>query len=87
MPNYGWTGPGQTREISHERAHAPKLEAPTSPDVSDGVSATVLFECSVPECKRRFRKRMIVARHFNASHGDLREDEDTWRDYVKEVTE
>lgn len=89
MPNYGWKGPGQTRELSHERASVPEVQAPAGPEVEGAPDdeRQRLLRCTVPECGRKFRKAMILANHFNASHSDIKEDSDTWREYREEVWE
>lgn len=86
-PLYGWEGPGKTREMDLPRATTPDLEAPTSPDGGVASPSVQLFRCTVPECGRKFKKAMIVARHFSASHSDLGEDGKTWREFVEEVWE
>lgn len=74
------------RELTHERAAPPQITEPSAPSV--GVpTRTELFECTAPGCGQRFRKVMILARHFNTNHENLRADKDTWRQYSKEVTE
>ncbi len=80
----GWQGPGQVREMGLERAHAPELTAPAQTPTKEPMK---LFGCKV--CERKFRKAMIMARHFNTSHADLKKDAETWREFVQEyeVTE
>lgn len=85
MSHYGWAGPGELRPLTLDRANAPEVEEPESPDMPAGEhEKTLLHVCTVEDCGRRFKKRMILARHFNASHEDLREDSDTWREYADE---
>lgn len=86
MPNYAWSGPGQLRELSLDRSEAPEITEPLSPRVIGIEQTERLHKCLVSGCGRKFRKAMIAARHFNASHSDLREDKGSWREYVEEVT-
>lgn len=83
MPHYGWVGPGKTRELELSRAQAPTVAEPT--DVAVQAPKKSLHRCTVEGCGKKFKKRMIVARHFNANHEDLREDKDSWREFVEEV--
>ena len=82
MPLYGWSGPGKIREMDLSRAVTPELLEPSAPTLV--APATVqLFKCTV--CSRKFKKAMIVARHFNSAHEDLKEEKDSWRLHVEEV--
>mgnify|MGYP006294727151 CR=1 FL=1 len=84
---YGHSGPGQLRSLSENPEDLEPAE-PTSPDLSTG-GQDPLYQCTAPEdgeeCGRQFKKKMLVARHFNATHGALKEDADSWRDYYEEV--
>lgn len=84
MTLYGWSGPGQMRVLSQERAQAPVIEDITTP-VVDEVVVEKLHLCTVSGCGKKFKLRAILARHFNANHSDLRKDKDTWRDYTDEI--
>ncbi len=79
MPVYGWAGPGETRRLDLDRATTPEVTEPT--EVAKTV--TKLQQCVL--CNKKFKKAMIMARHFNKSHEDLREDKDSWREYTKEI--
>ncbi len=83
-----WKAPGHLETASHERASAPKVTEPTSPD-SDSTNGKVqvLHICTVDGCGKRFKLPMIVARHFNANHEDIREDKDSWRRYHELIQE
>lgn len=90
-PRYHWLGPGEMKRVDLDRAQAPEITEPSQPDPADvPQSDKVLFQCIVPGpdglCGRKFPNRAIMARHFNASHTDLREDSDSWREFVEEVT-
>ena len=85
MPLYGWSGPGQMREMELVRTKPPKLSEP-QPSQTD-FQDSQFFLCGVPECGKKFRKAMIMARHFNTSHSSLFENSETWRKYVSEVRE
>lgn len=80
----GWAGPGNMRVLSQTRAEAPTIQDITAP-VTDEVVATKLHVCTVVGCGKKFKLAMIVARHFNANHGDLRKDKDSWREFTEEV--
>jgi hypothetical protein len=79
MPIYGWAGPGETRRLDLDRATTPEVTEPTAP----APQRDPLHECQL--CMKKFKKAMIMARHFNKTHEDLREDKDSWREYTKEI--
>jgi hypothetical protein len=81
MPLYGWSGPGKMREMDLARTKAPEIVMPTT--VSLVKEPVKVFKCT--ECGKKFKKAMIVARHFNSAHSELKEDKDSWRLYVEEV--
>lgn len=83
MANHKWMGPGRVEEIGLARVDAPEISEPSSARNSDDTKRR--HKCLVPDCGRKFTKAMIAARHFNSSHTGLREDKDSWRNYVEEV--
>lgn len=85
-PLYAWDGPGQTRELSLSRAEPPKITRPASP-TEGSADIDMLWECTVDDCGKRFKKAMIGARHFNSSHSDLKIEKESWRKWVKRVIE
>ena len=86
MGLYHWNGPGKIEQIDLPRAIPPVVVAPTGPDIPGAVDEKIkLFICTV--CDRKFRKAMIVARHFNSSHSDMKKDAETWRGHMKDVFE
>lgn len=87
MPHYGWAGPGELRQLDLPRAKTPEVERPQSPSDPIEGEKTKLHVCTVDGCGKKFKKAMLVARHFNSSHGELREDKDTWREWREEVWE
>ncbi len=84
-PLYLWKEPGKLEEASLARVTPPILVAPGSPDDSPVVNPQkiALHQCTI--CHKKFKKPMIIARHFNSAHSDLKEDSDTWREYSEEV--
>lgn len=88
MPHFGWAGPGELRRIDADRVNPPEVTTPQGVAVEGtGDEPERWHQCVAPGCGRKFRKRMILARHFNATHEDLREDGDSWREYAREVWE
>lgn len=87
MPVYGWSGPGEMREITLDRAKPPEVTEPTSSTLPGGPERTRFYKCGVPNCGQKFKKAMILARHFNTNHEDLFEDKDSWRAHSVEVWE
>ena len=89
MANYQWDGPGKMREVGLIRAEAPEITEPSAPGGAE--AGRRLHRCTVKGCNRKFTKAMIAARHFNASHGDLREvgevGKDAWREWIETVSE
>ena len=83
MALYGWSGPGKLRELGYNRASAPEA---VEPEVTKSDQMKVHI-CTVNECNRRFKHPMMIARHFNANHDDLKEDKDSWRDHCTEIWE
>lgn len=84
MAEFSWKGPGKMEEKTLDRARAPELSAPSSPSVVDP-NKTKLYACGVPGCVAKFKKPMILARHFNTNHEDLKTDKDSWREFLQEV--
>ena len=85
MPLYLWKGPGEMEEVDLARARVPDLVSPTSPTDSPEVNPVErTFHCTVDGCSKHFKKAMIMARHFNSAHSGLKENKDTWREYVDE---
>jgi len=66
------------------RARAPEITAPTAAKAADDPTDHAVFQCMV--CERKFKKAMIAARHFNSAHHDLKDEKDSWRLHVEEVT-
>lgn len=87
MAHYHWRGAGQTEEVSQSRSKAPEITELTNPSPPVEQELTRLYVCGVEGCEKKFKKPMIIARHFNSNHADLREDKDTWRDYYEEIWE
>lgn len=84
-PRYGWAGPGELRRMDEPEYEEKEVSEPDSPNAA-GDAAEIRYECQVEDCGRRFKVPMLIARHFNASHDELREDEDSWREYAEEVS-
>lgn len=82
MARWRWKGPGNMKRVGIERASKPEVTEPS--DVGQA-SSTSFVKCTVEDCGRKFKKNMIMARHFNSSHEDLREDKDSWREWAQEV--
>lgn len=88
MGHYHWAGPGQMEEVGLTRAVVPEITEPASPDaIGEVVEKMKLHVCTVEGCGKRFKRPMIIARHFNSNHEDLREDKDSWRKHSREVWE
>ena len=85
MPHYGWQGPGETRELTLTRVKAPTITEPASSRAEGTEEKTRFFRCTAPGCGRKFKKAMILARHFNTTHDDLMADKDSWRTYSEVV--
>lgn len=84
MAHYGWAGPGKMQELEFDRVKPPELVEPTSVAMPGEATETV-WCCTL--CDKKFRKSMILARHFNTNHTDHKTDKDSWREYAKEGTE
>lgn len=88
MPHLLWKGPGDLQEAGLDRATKPKITEPSSPnDSPDETKLQKFFYCTVQDCNKKFTKAMLVARHFNSTHSDLREDKDSWREFSLEAFE
>lgn len=90
MPHYLWKGPGNIEETELARARPVRVDHPIKPELEGPAASeegTRLFECTVEGCGKKFKKAMLVARHFNGSHDELREDKDSWREFSEEVWE
>lgn len=85
-PLYGWQ-PGGMRELDLARTKTPEVSEPTSVDAAGGSGKAKLFKCGVDECGAKFKKAMILARHFNTNHEVLKVDKDSWRQYLQEIWE
>lgn len=83
MADWAWDGPGKLRELSHTRASAPEA---VEPEVTQS-DQTKIYVCTVEDCNRRFKHPMMIARHFNANHDDIKEDKESWREHNKEIWE
>jgi len=86
-PLYGWSGPGEIREISLQRTRRPEITRPNQVESDVDQATEKRITCTVDGCGRIFKKNMIMARHFNSAHEDLREDKDSWRQWSKEKWE
>lgn len=86
MPLYGWVSAGKLRELSHDRANTPEITEPSDPGVSEA-ELMKFYQCSVDSCGKRFRVPMLIARHFNSSHEELKKDKDSWRAFSREIWE
>ena len=83
MALYLWQEPGKMIEASHFRGSVPEI---TEPAGVDSDSELVKFhKCTV--CNKLFKAPMIVARHFNTNHDDMRKDKDSWRAHSEEIWE
>lgn len=87
MPRFLHKGPGRMERVDAPRADTPEVTEPANPGTE--TQPETRYRCVVPvdgdTCGREFKKAMIAARHFNASHEEHREDSDSWRDHVEEV--
>lgn len=90
MPHYEHKGPGQMvhKEVQPEDQ---EVSEPQGADLA-GAEGT-FFLCTAPSveddeesCNRLFKKKMLMARHFNSTHEALKEDKDSWRDYCEEAS-
>jgi hypothetical protein len=77
---YLWKGPGRMEEAELNRSQPPKLTTPAGVTQAPHEESWV---CVVEGCKKRFRKAMLAAKHFNQTHTDLFEDKESWRTYVE----
>lgn len=82
MSLHGWVGPGKLRELGLDRAAPPEVVEPVSVVEAE---ETKIYICAVGDCGRKFKHPMMIARHFNSSHDELKEDKDSWREYVEET--
>lgn len=87
MAEYLWKGPGEIEQKTLTRASTPDIQQPISPEPSLPKKKERRIRCTVDGCGRKFKKAMILARHFNSAHEDLREDKDTWRSFSEEIFE
>lgn len=75
------------RQLDVERSGAPDIDEPSSPDSPEAEEKQKLLVCTVCDDERRFRMAAIFARHFNASHPDLKKDAESWREHYEEIYE
>lgn len=86
-PLLHWKGPGKMERQDLARTKRPEIKAPQRPAVDTGEEPERRFVCTVDGCGKKFKKAMIMARHFNSTHEAEYEDKDSWREHHKEVWE
>lgn len=86
-PLYDWIGPGETKQRDLARTTTPQVTKPASPTPALPQASQPRWVCAVEGCGRKFKKAMIAARHFNSAHETLKQDKDSWREWVEQVTD
>lgn len=82
MP-YGWSKERGAYKMGSEVTSEKEVSTPESATAAGG--GTSVVKCTVEDCGRKFKLAAHIARHFNADHADLKEDKDSWREYVERV--